>query len=71
MYLLIPILMSSQGLGGTGGSVGVGKVESVVQCARKPLASMKKSAKKRITSSFVVLSMTAGILEPQKGPVRK
>lgn len=31
MLLLIPIVMSSHGLGGTGGSVGVGKVESAVQ----------------------------------------
>lgn len=45
-----PMVILSQGFGGTGGSVGAGRLGSVVQWALKPLPSVNKSVWKRITS---------------------
>lgn len=63
-----PMVILSQGFGRTGGSVGAGRLGSVVQWALKPLPSVNKSVWKRITSLFPFDWMVEGSLEPQNGP---
>lgn len=63
-----PMVILSQGFGRTGGSVGAGRLGSVVQWALKPLPSVNKSVWKRITSLLPFDRMVEGSLEPQNGP---